>query len=69
MSEALDFFERAVAEHPEEPEAYYYRGLTYLSQGRNDEARADFHKLLALDPDSSRKGEVEEFLKFLEQGG
>jgi tetratricopeptide (TPR) repeat protein len=68
MDEALGYFERAVAEHPEEPEAYYYRGLSYLSQGRNDEARGDFHKLLELDPDTSHRQEVEEFLQFLEQG-
>lgn len=67
--EALGFFERAAEEHPEEPEVFYYRGLVYLSQGRNDEATADFHRLLEIDPDSAHKSEVEEFLKFLEQGG
>jgi Flp pilus assembly protein TadD len=69
MAEAIDFFERAVAEHPEEPEAYYYRGLTYLSQGRNDDAMSDLNKVLELDPASSHRAEIEEFLKFLEQGG
>lgn len=68
VGEALEYFERAVEEHPEEPEARYYRGLAYLSQGRNDEAKADFHKLLEIDPESSHRSEVEEFLKFLEQG-
>ena len=68
MGEALEYFEQAVEENPEEPEARYYRGLTYLSQGRNDDAKADFHKLLEIDPDSSHRTEVEEFLSFLEQG-
>jgi len=68
MTEALEYFERAVAEHPESPEGLYYRGLTYLSQGRNDDAKTDFHKLLEIDPDSPHRAEVEEFLKFLEQG-
>jgi len=68
VAEALDYFERAVEEHPENPEGLYYRGLAYLSQGRNDDAKADFHKLLEIDPDSPHKAEVEEFLKFLEQG-
>jgi len=68
MEEALGFFERAAEEHPDEPEVYYYRGLVYLSQGRNDDAIADLKHLLEIDPDSSHKAEVEEFLKFLEQG-
>ena len=68
MGEALEYFERAVEEHPDEPESLYYRGLTYLGQGRNDDATADFHRLLEIDPDSSHRAEVEEFLKFLEQG-
>ena len=66
--EALQYFERAAVEHPDEPQTYYYRGLVYLSQGRNDDAKADFHRLLELAPNSDHKAEVEEFLKFLEQG-
>lgn len=68
MEEALGYFERAAKEHPDEPEVYYYRGLVYLSQGRNDDAKADLKHLLEIDPDSDRKAEVEEFLSFLEQG-
>ena len=68
MEEALDFFERAAEEHPEEPEVYYYRGLVYLSQGRNEDATADLKHLLEIDPDTAHKAEVEEFLSFLEQG-
>ena len=67
MAKALEFFDRSVEEHPEEPSAYYYRGLTYLSQGNKDGAKTDFNKLLEIAPDSPHRAEVEEFLKFLEQ--
>ncbi len=67
MPKALEFFNRSVEEHPEEASAYYYRGLTLLSQGEKDGAKADFHKLLEIAPDSPHRAEVEEFLKFLEQ--
>ena len=67
IAKALEFFNRSVEEHPEEPSAYYYRGLTFLSQGNKDGAKEDFHKLLEIAPESPHRGEVEEFLKFLEQ--
>ena len=65
---ALGYFDRAIKEAPDNPEGYYYRGLSYLGLGRNDEARADFEKLLEIDPGSSHAGEVQEFLSFLESG-
>lgn len=62
---ALEYFERAVAESPDNPESYYYRGLASLGTGNNDQARTDFKKLLEIDPDSSHASEVQEFLSFL----
>lgn len=68
MDKALEFFNRSVEEHPEEASAYYYRGLTLLSKGDKDGAKADFNKLMQIAPDTPHRAEVEEFLKFLEQG-
>ncbi len=64
---ALEYFERAVAESPDNGEGYYYRGLCLLGTGNNDGARADFEKLLEIDPDNGHRTEVEEFLEFLNQ--
>ncbi len=66
-AKALEYFERAVAEAPDNPEGFYYRGLCKLGTGDNDGAKADFEKLLQMDPNSSHKAEVEEFLQFLNQ--
>ncbi len=63
---AMPHFERAVAENPNLPDAYYYRGLVYLSRQENDAAKADFLKLLELAPEHAKAGEVREFLSFLE---
>jgi hypothetical protein len=32
----------AIAQHPNDPRPYYFRGLTLLRMGRSDEARSDF---------------------------
>jgi tetratricopeptide (TPR) repeat protein len=65
---AVAEFDRAVTENPSLPEAYYYRGLAYLAMGKNAEAKADFAKLVALDPDGKLAGEAREFLKSLSGG-
>jgi tetratricopeptide (TPR) repeat protein len=66
-AKALEYFNQAVKDSPDNPEGYYYRGLCNLGSGNNDAAIADFKKLLEIDPDSSHKDEVTEFLSFLEQ--
>ncbi len=63
---ALEYFDRAIAEAPDNPEGYYYRALCYLVGQNNDGAKADFMKHLEMAPDSSHKAEVEEFLSFLD---
>jgi tetratricopeptide (TPR) repeat protein len=59
---AADFFEQVVAENPQLPDGYYYRGLIYLNQGKNAEAKADFEKLLEIAPDHPRAADAREFL-------
>ncbi len=65
---AFEYFDRAVREKPDLAESYYYRGLVQLGRGENEGARADFEKLLELDPESSHADEVKEFLSYLGGG-
>lgn len=65
MPEALTEFDKVVKENPSLPDAYYYRGLAYLASGKTAEAKADFQKLLELDPNHANADEAREFLKSL----
>jgi tetratricopeptide (TPR) repeat protein len=65
MEAALTEFEKVVAENPELPEAYYYRGLAHLALGHNPQAKADFQKLLELAPDHAKAADAREFLASL----
>jgi tetratricopeptide (TPR) repeat protein len=65
LDKALEQFNRVVAENPEMAEAYYYRGLVYLNKNKVPEAKADFKKLLEIDPKSKYANEVREYLKAL----
>ncbi len=66
VDEAMPHFERAVEENPKLPDAYYYRGLVYLSRQENAAAKADFLKLLELAPKHAKADEVRDFLSYLE---
>jgi tetratricopeptide (TPR) repeat protein len=65
MDQALSEFDRVVKENPDLPDAYYYRALVYLNQGKNAEARTDLQKLLQIDPDNKYAKDAKEFLKDL----
>jgi tetratricopeptide (TPR) repeat protein len=65
LDAALGYFDHVVKDHPEMAESYYYRGLVYLQQGKTPAAKADFQKLLDLDPKNAHAAEVREFLKSL----
>ncbi len=41
----------AIKLDPKFPDAYFYRGLTLLNQGKDIEAQKDFDKFLELAPD------------------
>jgi serine/threonine protein kinase/Tfp pilus assembly protein PilF len=45
---ALSDFSMAIKIHPDEPYNYYCRGYVYQWQGRDDDARADFEKVLEI---------------------
>lgn len=65
LPEALEKFEQVVAARPEWADGYYFRGLTELGMGKMAEAKADFEKVLALDPNNANAGMAREFLKSL----
>lgn len=65
IDKAFEEFNRAIADNPDLAEAYYYRGLVYLNKGKVPEAKADFQKLLALDPKNKFAKEAQDYLKNL----
>lgn len=65
LDEAAGHFNRVVQENPQMADAYYYRGLVFLAQSKTAEAKADFQKVLDIDPNHDKAGEVREFLKSL----
>ncbi len=65
LKEALETFDRVVQENSTMAEAYYYRGLCGLGLTKIDAAKADFKKLLELEPDNAHAADAREFLKSL----
>jgi Tfp pilus assembly protein PilF len=65
LDEALKQFDQVVQENPSMAEAYYYRGLVYLNMNKSAEAKADFQKLLEIDPKNQYADDAREFLKSL----
>lgn len=63
---ALGYFDRAVQENPGVADVYYYRGLTHLNLSHNDEAKADFAKLLELAPNHANAAEAQQFIEYLD---
>lgn len=62
---ALEKFDKVVKENPELATAYYYRGLTYLGLNKSAEAKADFQKLLEIEPNHPNAAEVREYISAL----
>jgi len=48
---AIDFFSRTIAADSKYVDAYYRRALGYLGQGKTAEARADFQKVVEIQPE------------------
>lgn len=47
---AVSFFSKALAKDPKITEAYYWRGISYVQQGKIAEAKADMQKVVELEP-------------------
>jgi len=50
--DALTWFDKAIARFPQSADAYYYRGITQLQLGKNDAAKADLEKFVAMAPNA-----------------
>ncbi|HYG63224.1 MAG TPA: tetratricopeptide repeat protein [Thermoanaerobaculia bacterium] len=65
VPEAAQQFSLAIENDGTLADAYYYRGLALMAQTKNAEAKADFQKLLELDPNYPQAADVREFLQSL----
>jgi predicted negative regulator of RcsB-dependent stress response len=62
---ALAQFNKIAEQTPELADTYYYRGLVYLNMNKIADAKADFKKLLALDPNHKYAKEARDYLNAL----
>jgi tetratricopeptide (TPR) repeat protein len=49
-ADAITWFDKAIARFPNDPDAYYYRGISRLSLGDGAAARADIEKYVSIAP-------------------
>ena len=49
-ADAVPWFDKAITRFPTHPDAYYYRGISYLSLGKTAEAKADLEKYISIAP-------------------
>jgi len=47
-AEALPVLEKAITRFPDHPDAYYYRGISFLATGKVPEAKADLEKFIKI---------------------
>lgn len=57
-TQAMEFFQAAIAEHPERENAYLKLADTFLAMGKQKEASSTLYKLLARYPDSTQAQEM-----------
>jgi len=62
LPEAVESFRRAVAANSHYAKGYYGLGLALSESGRNEEARANFEKVISLDPQSPEAAQARERL-------
>jgi len=62
---AKALLDRAIRDAPQDALAHYYRGLTELSLGDNDAARADLERSLELDPNHREAANARDFVSQL----
>jgi Tfp pilus assembly protein PilF len=65
LDEAIVKFDAVIAARPEHADGYYYRGLSLLAKGKMGDAKADFNKVLELDPNGQFANDCRGFLKSL----
>ena len=50
--QALVWFDKTIARFPQYPDAYYYRGITELQEGKTDAAKTDLAKFVGMAPNA-----------------
>jgi Tfp pilus assembly protein PilF len=65
---AKALLDRAIRDFPNDALSHYYRGLTELSLGENDAARADLARSLELDPNHREAANARDFVSQLGGG-
>jgi tetratricopeptide (TPR) repeat protein len=65
LDQALKQFTKVIEENPAMADAYYYRGLCYLNMNKTPEAKADFKKLIEIDPNHKYAKEAKDYLSAL----
>jgi Tfp pilus assembly protein PilF len=65
---AKALLDRAIRDAPQDALSFYYRGLTELSLGENEAARADLARSLELDPNHREAANARDFIKQLAGG-
>ena len=68
IDSAKALLDRAIRDAPEDALSHYYRGLTKLSLGENDAARADLARSLELDPNHREAANARDFVSQLGGG-
>jgi tetratricopeptide (TPR) repeat protein len=64
-ADAVTYLTKALAIDSADADLYYYRGLAYMQEKKNAEAKADLKKYLELKPDGPEAKEVREILQAL----
>jgi tetratricopeptide (TPR) repeat protein len=67
FEDALKYYQKSVEIQEDFLDGRYQLGLTYLAMGKNSEAVTEFETYLKFDPDSSRAGQVRNFLDYLKK--
>lgn len=62
---AIDYLDKAIEIDPTSAVSYYYRGMAHLQNENMDSAKADFEKVVALDPDSPEAADAQGMLEYL----
>ena len=58
----MDDLNKAVQLFPDQPKAFYNRGIIYAYLGNKSKARADFQTVLTLNPDDQLKTDTQSWI-------
>lgn len=63
QEEAIAWFAKAITRFPQHPDAYYYRGISYISLGKTAEAKGDLEKYISMaSPDAPELATAKQIL-------